>query len=264
MIKEQLITLRLPYVDGDRIVRVFVPEHDDGEILPVIYMTDGQNLFEDMTVRFGCWYTREAVREHRSKHGRAAIIVGIHNDCGEIERTTELMPMSIGRIELPSIIPDEEKPLHIPRGEIFEDFILNTVMPAVEKNFPVKKGRSNTAFCGSSSGGLESFYIALNNPEKFGAAGVLSPALLFYNSVDLEKWIKVKSNANDLPFLYMYIGGGDDLEKILTPSYISTIEILKKYYPADKIKEVTIGESKHNESAWAPIFKDFLSIFLSE
>ena len=46
MIKANIFELSLPYSDkGGRRVRVFVPEHEDGETLPVIYMTDGHNLF---------------------------------------------------------------------------------------------------------------------------------------------------------------------------------------------------------------------------
>ncbi len=56
MIKEQFTDLFLPYPDhGDRLVRVFVPEHEENETLPVIYMTDGQNLFDEKTAVWGCW-----------------------------------------------------------------------------------------------------------------------------------------------------------------------------------------------------------------
>ena len=76
MIQEQITTLTLPYPLGDKRVRVYVPAHEEGETFPVVYMTDGQNLFEDTDLRFGCWYTREAVTEERRLSGQAAIIVG--------------------------------------------------------------------------------------------------------------------------------------------------------------------------------------------
>ena len=79
MIKEELYELSLPYYSGEnKKVRVYVPEHEKAETLPVIYMTDGQNLFEDNNPgQFGCWYTHEAIKEVGK-----AIIVGIHNDEG--------------------------------------------------------------------------------------------------------------------------------------------------------------------------------------
>ena len=71
MVKEQILELRLPYPGReDRLVRVFVPEHAEDETLPVIYMTDGQNLFDKESSSFGCWHTREAVRDERARSGR--------------------------------------------------------------------------------------------------------------------------------------------------------------------------------------------------
>ena len=75
MIPEEIVTLLLPYPGReDRKVRVFIPAHEEGEKLPVIYMTDGQNLFDVESSGFGCWYTREAVRDEREK---SAISLGV-------------------------------------------------------------------------------------------------------------------------------------------------------------------------------------------
>ena len=213
MIQEQITTLTLPYPLGDKRVRVYVPAHEEGETFPVVYMTDGQNLFEDTDLRFGCWYTREAVAEERSRSGQAAIIVGIHNDESPRQRANELTPKSIGTVMLPPDMPEEER-VHVnPSGEVFDDFVVNTVMPAVEAQFPVRKGRNETAFCGSSSGGLQSYFTALSHPDKFCAAGVFSPALMFYSPEDMRSWIASVMRDN-MPYLYFYMGGGDELEQI--------------------------------------------------
>ena len=59
MTEEKIFDLYLPYPKmEDRLVRVYVPKHEDGEKLPVIYMTDGQNLFEEEKCRYGCWHIR--------------------------------------------------------------------------------------------------------------------------------------------------------------------------------------------------------------
>ena len=47
MLNEEIVTLNLPYPNrGDKKVRVYIPAHEEGETLPVVYMTDGQNLFD--------------------------------------------------------------------------------------------------------------------------------------------------------------------------------------------------------------------------
>ena len=90
MIKEEIFRLTLPYSDNQtKLVRVFVPEHEEGEKLPVIYMTDGQSIFEDGLNQFGSWHTREAVRTERQSSGKAAVIVGIHNDESPVQRAND-------------------------------------------------------------------------------------------------------------------------------------------------------------------------------
>ena len=252
MIQEQITTLTLPYPLGDKRVRVYVPAHEEGETFPVVYMTDGQNLFEDTDLRFGCWYTREAVAEERSRSGQAAIIVGIHNDESPRQRANELTPKSIGTVMLPPDMPEEER-VHVnPSGEVFDDFVVNTVMPAVEAQFPVRKGRNETAFCGSSSGGLQSYFTALSHPDKFCAAGVFSPALMFYSPEDMRSWIASVMRDN-MPYLYFYMGGGDELEQILAIGMDRTYDILMELYPPEKLSSVILPDQKHHESAWAPI-----------
>lgn len=267
MINEELVTLSLPYSDmGNKTVRVFVPEHDEGESLPVVYMTDGQNLFEMSERQFGCWYTREAVRAERASSGKAAIIVGIHNDGHPAQRTNDLTPDGIAKLNPPVGIPEELARLYAPRGEVFGRFILDTVMPEVEKRFPVKKGRENTAFCGSSMGGLEALYLALTYPETFSASGVFSPAPVYilYEAESFNEWVrKCISGKDDLPYLYFYSGGGEPMEKEM----MSCMEklygsVFADEYPADKLIKVVKPEMLHNEKAWEPIFRDFLHLFL--
>ncbi len=258
MINENVVSLRLPYQGNDRLVRVYVPAHEEGETFPVIYMTDGQNLFEDDTVKFGCWYTPETIRAEQETSGQAVIIVGIHNDVGPAQRASELTPISIGELAA----PDEMKKMMSPQGELFDDFIINTVMPAVESQFPVKTGRNNTAFCGSSCGGLFSFYTALSNPDKYCMAGVFSPVFMMYPTEDMRKWVNSKIQEK-MPYLYIYTGGGDALERQICQSVEITYDMLTECYPLDKLNEVILLDQCHHEIAWEPMFKDFLHTFLT-
>ena len=256
MIQEKFTDLFLPYpCHGDRHVRVYVPEHEENETLPVIYMTDGQNLFDEKTAVWGCWHVPETVRAELGSSGKKAVIAGIYNDSHL--RDSELTPGSIGEIICPEKLPD----LTTPQGEIFDEFVVNTVMPAVEKQFPVSRKREDTAFCGSSSGGLQAFFTALSHPDLFCAAGVLSPAFLLYSSEDMRKWIYSRLG-EALPYLYIYTGAGDELEMNVFESVEQTYDILSECYPFDKLNEVVLFEEKHHESAWEPVFGDFLHTFL--
>ena len=264
MKNEELTTLKFSYPEGqERTVRVYVPAHGDDETLPVIYMTDGQNLFEDEISSFGCWHTREAVAAERKSSGKAAIIVGIFNDGSPVQRTNELTPASIGKLAFPPEMPEEARRLMDPQGESFDDFVVNTVMPAVEERFPVKKGSENTAFCGSSSGGLQSFFTVLSHPDKFASAGVFSPCFMLYEGADFAGWLHGKIKTEQPPYLYLYSGGAEGLEQVICLVTDMTSKMLSSCYPADKLNTVIEREQEHCEAAWEPVFADFLHDFLS-
>lgn len=257
MHEEKLVELKLPYPEkGNRLVRVYVPEHVDGETFPVIYMTDGQNIFDEESSGFGCWFTREAVRAEMKNGLPGAVIVGIDN--GNQWRDNELTPGEIGKV----IKASDMKNFTAPEGESFDGFVMNTVKPYVEAHFPIKQGRRYTAFCGSSSGGLQAFYTALKHRDCFAAAGVFSPAFLLYSPEDMKEWIAAQLGG-ELPYLYLYTGAGDALEQKIFDSVESVYDILTELdYPYDSLNEVIMFENKHHESAWSEIFKDFLHTFL--
>ena len=259
MIREELFELSLPYYTGrNRKVRVFVPEHEEGERLPVIYMTDGQNLFEDDNPgQFGCWYTREAVREVGK-----AIIVGIHNDENPVQRTKELTPKSIGALLFPAGMPEEIRKMIIPEGEMFDDFVIRTVIPGIEKRFPVEKGRNAAAFCGSSSGGLQAYFTVLSHPDRFCLSGVFSPAFPLYAAADIVSWT-ASVQSGPKPYLFFYSGAAGEPEKAICESTQAVYDAIAECYPADRLNEIILFDQPHHESAWAPIFKDFLHTFLT-
>ena len=127
---------------------------------------------------------------------------------GGQHRDSELTPASIGEVISPELLDDTFTPL----GEEFDRFVVNTVMPYVEEHHPVKLGKEYTAFCGSSSGGLQSFFAGLEHPDLFSVIGAFSPAFLLYSAESWSSWISSKLR-DDMPYLYIYTGGGDDMEK---------------------------------------------------
>ena len=263
MINEEIKVLTFEYPEGQtRTVRVYVPAHGEDETLPVVYMTDGQNLFEDEAATFESWHTREAVAAECESTGKAAIIVGIHNDGSPIQRGNELTPESIGRFIFPPEMPEELRRMMKPQGESFDEFVVNTVMPAVEEKFPVKKGRENTAFCGSSSGGLQCFFTVMSHPDKFSAAGVFSPCFMLYDGGDFANWVHGKIT-DEPPYLYLYSGGADELESVICMVTQTAADMLSACYPAKLLKKVIKPEEKHRETAWEKAFADFLHDFLS-
>ncbi len=253
-----ITTLKMEYQGKERTVRVYVPEHEDGEKFPVVYMMDGQNLFDDETSTYGCWHVCDALNAEFEKSGKSAVIVGIHNDGTPMERTNELTPKSIGKlVNFPQCL------FMKPMGEAFDDFIVNDVMPEIEKNFPVKVGRENTAICGSSSGGLQAYYTAVNHADVFSYAGVFSPVWLLYSVKSVVNWTKSKMKSQ-MPFLYIYSGGNGGLEKHIFKNSQKVIAELSNFYPQNLIKVDLRADMIHHESAWEQIFAVFIGGFLEK
>ena len=215
----------LPFPEkDDRKIWVYVPAHNTGDKLPVMYMMDGQNLFDEKSTPFGSWGVVKAV--------------------GEIQ------------------CRDEFNEIFTPQGEIFDDFLVNTVMPFVEHNFPVSTCREKTAVCGSSSGGLQAFFAGVEHSDKFSFVGALSPAFIAYSEEDLRSYLLSKTT-DDMPYIYMYSGGADELEQRIFASVEMMYDLLPEVgYPYDKFNEVLLFENEHNEKAWREIFPDVLRTFI--
>lgn len=280
MINEKLYTELLPYPDGrKKQIWIYVPDHAENTKLPVIYMTDGQNLFDENSTPYGSWGVANAVKNEIENGSMGAVIVGIDN--GSVMRENELTPKSIGNLitenenfvsQLPQdmlatlneINKDFYKTFNAPQAEMFDEFLLNTVIPYVESKFPVDTDKNSRAVCGSSMGGLFAFYSAVENSDVFSFSGVFSPAFLLYKETTLINWLMSKIT-DDMPYLYVYTGGGDPLEEIICKTTESTYDMITECgYPFDKSSIVILPENKHNEDAWREMFPDFLHTFLSK
>lgn len=133
---------------------------------PVLYMHDGQNVFFPGGT-FGTWDT-DRIADYETGQGRMreCIIVAVDND---------------GMNRLKEYLPDGETLVYTGttyQGAAAEylQFLLNNVMPTLDYNFRTLGNAANTLTAGSSMGGLVSDYIAHQKSDRFGAAGIFSPA----------------------------------------------------------------------------------------
>lgn len=136
-----------------RHVEVWLPPGYDSSSssrYPVLYMSDGQNLFDPRIAFTGVdWGVDEAV-VRLSERGTIppVIVVGVWSTA---ERSTEYSPWH--------------------RASTYARFLIEELMPRVNREFRTLTGPSNTGVMGSSMGGLLSFYLVTHHPEAFGACG---------------------------------------------------------------------------------------------
>ncbi len=231
-----------------RTIRIWLPDGYDGDDTskkyPVMYLHDGQNLFDTYTSFAGEWKIDETIGKMMDDGYFGAIIVGIDNSA---DRLNELSPTWTRTSSGSTYIAN-------PSGELYAAFIVETVKPYIDSHFNTNPSRATTGIGGSSMGGVISLYMALTYPEVFGYGLLFSTAMWLYEQNTISNFVSSKSfiDINELPRLYLYAGG---LETSVTP-YVASISnaLINHGYPSEKIATHVDPSRDHNEVAWAYYF----------
>ncbi|HEX9111740.1 MAG TPA: alpha/beta hydrolase-fold protein [Terriglobales bacterium] len=247
--------LRSRIFRNTRTVRVWLPPDYDGwgeTRYPVLYLNDGQNLFEPTTAFAGVhWQVMEtASRLIAEAKIPPLIIVGIDN---------------AGRNRLREYIPYRSLDPRVmgPQGKHYPDFLRREVMPLIEKYYLVAKGPENTGLGGSSLGGLIALYTHMAAPGVFGRLLIESPSLFVASRRVLEEC----RHFRDWP-LRVYLGMGtqevghaEKDERIVNDAR-ELGSIMRAVGLDEPRLKIQIEEgAPHSESAWAarfPVALEFL------
>jgi enterochelin esterase-like enzyme len=167
--------LKSRYADPRRVVVWLPPGYKTrGPKYAVLYMHDGQNLFDKATAGYGMeWEVDEhlsaLIREHKV---RPTIVVGIWNTP---KRLQEYVP-SKAFDHLPADYRGKVAALYggPPLSDGYLKFVVRELRPLIDRKFNVKTDRADTAIMGSSMGSLISLYAIDEYPQVFGAAGMMS------------------------------------------------------------------------------------------
>ncbi|TAE48235.1 MAG: phosphonate ABC transporter ATP-binding protein, partial [Bacteroidetes bacterium] len=180
----------MPQLGRNRRIWIYLPlaYSDTNRRFPVLYMHDGQNVFDATTAFSGEWEVDETLTRLEQAGDSGIIVVAIDN--GGTERLNEYSPWINSQYGGG-------------QGEAYVDFIAQTLKPHIDSVFRTRTSRRYTGIMGSSMGGLISQYAILRYPEVFSRAGVLSPAFWFSDSL-----YRFASNATHLPDARTYLLAG--------------------------------------------------------
>ena len=165
----------LPYPaytgEEERNIYVYIPdEFEEDETLryPVLYMFDGHNVFLDEDATYGkSW----GMKEYLDESGTPLIVVGVEcNHHPKGGRLSEYAPFSFSAPKLGSITG---------RGHETMEWIVHTLKPLIDEQYPTLPGRYDTFIAGSSMGGLMSLYAVAQYNHVFSRAAALSPSIWF-------------------------------------------------------------------------------------
>jgi predicted alpha/beta superfamily hydrolase len=230
-------TINVPQLSTEKKIWVYLPKNYEKSTqkYPVIYMHDGQNLFDAKTSYSGEWNVDETLDSINAK----VIVIGIEH--GNEKRIDELTPFP-----------------HTKHGggkaDLYLDFLVNTLKPHVDQNYRTKTNANNTAIFGSSLGGLISFYAAIKYPNVFGKVGCFSPSFWINRKEINQLMHKTEKFKTKIYFLCGDNEGDADI--------VSDMENVVKWVNSKRCecknlnKSIVIKGGQHNEKLWRENFKN--------
>jgi len=228
----------IPGLNRERTVRLYLPPgyESSRQRYPVLYMHDGQNLFDEATAYAGEeWGVDETLNRLARERNLYVIVVGIDN--GGADRIHELNAW-----DSPEFGKGE--------GAKYMAFIVEVLKPWIDAHYRTLPDRRHTVIMGSSMGGLISSYAVSRYARVFGAAGIFSPAYW------LAPQVFADTEAHPPPRderLYFYAGGSENETMVADMKRMVTV-LRSTGLPASNLEVRVDPVGRHNEAAWRAEF----------
>lgn len=224
----------VPQLKRRRRISVLLPwnYHQSDRRYPVLYLQDGQNLFED-GAPFGTWGVDKQLAA-LAQHGKGHFIL-VAIDHGGKDRIREFSPY------------DSYK-WGDGLGRDYARFLAETLKPHIDKNFRTLPDRASTGIGGSSMGGLISLYAGVMFPEVYSKFMVFSPSLWVSPTIYNES---MRFNQNSPAKIYLYAGGKEGSGMV--PNSKRFKETFGKN-PHLQLRLEIDAQGRHNESRWGAEF----------
>lgn len=217
-----------------RRVIVWLPPSYDAETdkqYPVLYMHDGQNVFDPYTSSLGYDWRVDEIADSLIRSGEIAEFICVAVYCNPDVRGQEY----------------SDDPI---LGEKYQDFMCCQLKPWVDSMYRTQTGPEHTAVMGASMGGLISFILAWEYPGVFGHAACMSPAFKFQQfgfNVDYVSDVESTSGRRDIE---LYIDNGTlEIEAILQPGIDEMMQVLEA--KGSEFTWYLDAGAPHNEIAWS-------------
>lgn len=240
-------TFPMPQLNTSRRVWLYLPKdyHTSQKTYPVIYMHDGQNLFDKSTSFLNEWRVDESLDSLYSLGDYGCIVVAIDN--GGASRLAEYTPW-----------PNPQ--YGGGKGDIYLQFITESLKPYIDSVYRTKKESRFTAIAGSSLGGLISHYAGLVYPETFGKIGSLSSS--FWFSPKIYREVTLRGVGEESAY-YLSTGTNESSGQVFDVQRMG--DTLRLAGLAEKDLNVAIIQGgKHEEALWAREFPIMYQWFWQE
>jgi len=229
----------MPQLNRTRRIWMYFPPGYETSALnyPVLYMHDGQNLFDVSTAFSGEWEVDETLNLLASQGRQVPLVVGIDNRGGD--RIGEYTPWSNTQYGGGD-------------GEKYLQFIVQTLKPYIDLNYRTLPDRENTGIMGSSLGGLISHYGALSYQDVFSKAGLFSPSYWYSDSI----WIFTHNQVKNQDMRFFQLCGTNESTGMVADMQRMNDSLLNIGFEQNNIRNKIVNAGQHNEKLWREAFEE--------
>jgi predicted alpha/beta superfamily hydrolase len=235
-----------------RDVHVYLPPGYERQITaryPVLYLQDGQNVFEagDMGAGWRVNETADALIE--ADQIEPLIVVAVANTSA---RRDEYTPTAIEWT-----VADGSISKGGGKANLYGRFLIEELRPFIDRTYRTRGGAASTALGGASLGGLVSVWLALQHPELFGGVLAVSPTVWWDNSVVLTKIAALPRTA-PVRF-WVDIGTLEGENAVSGARRLRDALVAKGWRPGTDLEYVEQEGGRHDEISWGSRVEGMLS-----
>jgi predicted alpha/beta superfamily hydrolase len=230
------------FLPHDRDIIVYVPPDYDvhpRRAYPVLYMHDGQNLFDPQTsfVPGRTWLVREHADEAiAAGEMEPLIIVGINNS---------------GNHRLAEYTHERDWQRGGGEAAKYGRLITEELMPLIAAEYRVRTDRDSTGMGGSSLGGLVTLYLGLRHAERFGKLAVLSPSV-WWNHKSILGYLNERApEIWERPRLWLDVGEREGRRTMHDAEHLTRRLKANGWVAGETLHFERVPCGTHDEASWA-------------
>lgn len=231
---------RSDVLDNRRDVLVWLPPGYDeqrDQRYPVLYLHDGQNLFDTSTSFAGVEWGVDETAERLVHAGRVAPLIIVAINHAGVQRADEFAPTHDTHRQAGG------------HADRYARFIVEELKPYVDDAFRTRPEAVHTALGGSSLGGLVTLHIGLEHPHVFGALAVLSPSIWWDRRAVLDR---VDALPDRLPWrIWLDVGTAEGRDTLRNARALKALLVRKGWAVGRELHYLEAADAPHAESAWA-------------
>lgn len=233
------------FLPDDRDITIYLPpgySENPSSTYPVLYMHDGQNLFDsapllDSFAKRSTWQMAETAD--------AAITAG------EIEPLLIIGIANTGHRRLSEYTPTSDWKLGGGEADKYGRLLVEELLPFIDSHYRVKLGATNAGLGGSSLGALATLYLGLKFPNIFGRLALHSPSVWWNHRSILTLLGEMAPNLHPRPRIWLDIGESEGERAIADADLLERRLRAEGWRAPADIKYQRFPGGSHSEGSWA-------------